>query len=128
MLADTKIFGKVGDHKIGAILFVCILVQQCQAAERIVGGGFHFQIVDRKAACGIIVKNDVFPVDGLVDVGLNTKVGAISRGDEGGVGVFKLNATTTAVRDHQGLVFGTDLNGIHNLISFRFLHPVRGAF
>jgi hypothetical protein len=61
-----------------------------------------------------------------VYVGLDAKVGAISGGDEGGVGVTKLKAATALVRDHQGLVFGTDLNGIHNILSV--FRPRFGVF
>ena len=102
LFADLDIFPQGGHNQILAAL-LAILIHQTDGAQGFIAGFFndHFILGD---ALGIVVmEQDKLAVRGAMHVGFNAEIRTIARGNEGGIGVFKLQTAGAAMRYHAGL-------------------------
>ena len=117
--AMTKAFDAL--EKLEAVTVPVGVVLHDQAPQGGAVGLLHYVVVSRGVYGVVIVDDDVLPVGGHVDVGLNAPVGTVACGHKARAGVAYLQMVDALMADHAdgGVVFFVEFDSIHRLLRLK---------
>ena len=123
VLAYLPVFGRQAELQFGSVGGAVGHVTESERAEIVERALLHLEVGLADPARLSVVIADVFAVGCPPDVGLDSEVGAVARGDERGGGVLGLEFAHSPVGDHQGM----SVNGEFYRISVHVFFPFLGT-